>query len=292
MLVFAGSSNKKLARKICEGSGLRLGKIELSRFDNDEARVRVIEREIGDECIVVQSLSEPTDHHLIELLLTCDALKRKGVKKIVGVVPWLGYSKQDKVFREGEPLSIRVIAKILQVAGLSKLITIDLHNPKIADYFKIPVVNLSAVEVLARQVKADKETVIVAPDKGAIKKSKELGKILDCPVAVISKQRDLVTGKVKILGIKGEVKNKKIVIIDDMIATGGTLIETADYLKKLEVQSIKVLVTHHLYIDKVQQKLDNSRIDQLVTTNSITQSEKSSKLKVVNIARLIKCALK
>jgi ribose-phosphate pyrophosphokinase len=283
MLVFAGSSNLSLARKIARRTGLKLGRMELSRFDNDEARVWIKEKDIGDKCVVVQSLSQPTDHNLVELLLICDALKRKGVKKIIGIVPWLGYSKQDKVFREGEPLSIEVVAKILKVAGLSKLITIDLHNEKIKKYFRIPVVNLSATKVLANEVVVDKETVVVAPDKGAVDKSKKLAKLLKCPVVLLDKVRDLSTGEVSILGMRGEVKGKKAIIIDDLIVTGGTLIKTAKYLRSLGVQSIKVLVTHHLYVKGVQRKLDKRVIDRVVATDTVEVKEKSKKLKIVSV---------
>lgn len=287
MLVFSGSSNLSLAKKIAKKSGLKLGRMELSRFDNDEARVRIVESEVDKQATIVQSLSSPTDHHLVELLLICDALKRMGVKKIVGVVPWLGYSKQDKVFRRGEPLSVEVIAKILKVAGLSQLITVDLHNDNIVDNFKIPVTNISTVDLLAKQVKVDKQTVVVAPDKGAVSKSKELAKLLKCPVVVLDKQRDLKSGRVAVRGIKGEVKNKKAIIIDDMIATGSTLIETAKYLKRLGVLSIKVLISHHLYVRGAQKKLDKSQIDEIVVTDSVEQKDKSNKLEVVSLDGLL-----
>jgi ribose-phosphate pyrophosphokinase len=283
MYIFAGSSNLGLAKKVAKKIGLKWGRIELSRFDNDEARVWIKEKEVGDKCVVIQSLSQPTDHNLVELLLICDALKRLGVKEIVGVVPWLGYSKQDKVFRRGEPLSIEVVAKILKVAGLSKLVTVDLHNEKIKDYFKIPVVNLSATKTLAKEIKVDKETVVVAPDKGAVGRSKELARLLKCPVVLIDKERDFEAGEVKIKGIKGEVRDKRAIIIDDLIVTGGTLIKTADYLKNLGVQSIKVLVTHHLYVKGVQKKLDKSIIDEIVATDTVKSEEKSNKLKIVSL---------
>ena len=289
MFVFAGSASGELARKICEFDGFKLGKIELSRFDNDEARVRILEKKVGDKCIVIQSLSEPTDHNLVELLLICDALKRMGLKKIIGVVPWLGYSKQDKVFRKGEPLSIEVVARILKVAGLDKLITFDLHKEKIKDYFKIPVVNLSARELLENyfRKKITKDTIVVAPDAGAIKSSTSFARKLGIDVVYIDKKRDLKTGKVEIFGINGQVKNKQAIIMDDMIATGGTLIKTANFLKKRGVQSIKVGVTHHLYVDGVQEKLDKSVIDKVVVMDTVRPRVKSKKLKVLGVAKMI-----
>lgn len=286
MLLFAGSSNRSLAKKIAKKAGLSFGKIELSRFDNDEARVRVLEKEVGDKCVVLQSLSQPTDHHLVELLLICDALKRMGVKEILGVVPWLGYSKQDKVFLKGESLSIEVVAKILKTAGLSQLITVDLHNEEIADYFQIPVTNISVVELLAKEVE-DKKVVVVAPDKGAVNKSKKLAKLLNFDLAVIDKQRDLQTGKVKVVKMQGQVKDKRVIIVDDMIATGSTLIETAKYLKAKGVQSIKVLATHHLFVKGVQEKLEKSEIDEIVTTDTVEQKDKLKKFKVVSVSDLI-----
>jgi len=287
MYLFAGSSNKKLAKEISKKAGLRLGKIQLSRFDNDEARVRIEEKRVGTKCVVLQSLSEPTDHHLVELLLICDALKRIGVKEIVGVVPWLGYSKQDKVFRPGEPLSIKVIAKTLQVAGMSQVITADLHSDQIKQYFTIPVKNLSTVELLARGIKVSLDTVVVAPDKGAVEKSQDLAKALGCKLVKIEKKRDLETGKVKIIKVRGQVKDKQVVIVDDMIATGSTLIETAKILKDRGVQSIKVLATHNLYVEGVQEKLDKSGIDELVVSNSVEAKVKTARLKVMSLAGLI-----
>jgi ribose-phosphate pyrophosphokinase len=143
MIVFSGSSNKSLATKIAKGIGCNFGAAEITRFANGEVRVFVSEEKVGKSAIVVQSLSIPPDEHLVEFVFLCDALKRMGVKHITGVIPWLGYSKQDKVFRDGESLSVKVIAKMLQVAPLERIITFDLHNPAILGFFDVPVSNLS-----------------------------------------------------------------------------------------------------------------------------------------------------
>ncbi len=288
MNIFPGSSNLPLAKKLADSLSSKLGEIELSRFDNDEVRVWIKEKKIDDKAVVVQSLSQPTDHNLVEMVLICDALKRMGVKEIVGVIPWLGYSKQDKVFRKGEPLSVEVVVKMLQVAGMSKMITFDLHSSKVVDYFSVPVVNLSAFELLADQVDKSDNQIVVSPDKGSIEMSQKLSKKLDCPIVYLNKERDLNTGKVKVTGIDGEVKGKKVVMIDDMIATGSTLIETSNFLKDLSVQSIKVLVTHHLYVDGAQENLDKSFIDKLVVTDTVSQKEESEKLEVVSVVDVLK----
>jgi len=289
MLVFSGSSNGSLAKRLAVKLKTRLGQVELSRFANDEARVWVKEKDVGRKAVVVQSLSQPTDHHLVELCLLIDGLKRKGVEEVIGVIPWMGYSKQDKVFRKGEPLSIAVVAKILNGVGFKKMITFDLHNPQSIKFFKTRLINLSArslmVECFKRQV--DEETVVVAPDKGGVKLSKEFAKDLGIAVAYLDKERDLSTGKVTVKGIKGEVENKRVLMIDDIMATGGTLIEAAKYLRVKGVQSIKVGVTHHLYVPGVQKKIDGSAIDSLVVTDTVEPKEKSKKLEIIRVVDLI-----
>lgn len=289
-MVFSGSSNPALAKKIASLLKVKLGSIELSRFDNDEARVFVKQNKLPKKVIVVQSLSKPTDHHLIEFGLICDALKRKGASDITAIIPWLGYSKQDKVFREGEPLSVKVIAHMLQAVPLSKIITFDLHNPSILGFFEVPVTNLSAQSLLVDHFKSLPnldETVVVAPDAGAVKSSSAFADQLGTGVIYIDKTRDLKTGKVTVRGLSSSVRGKQALIIDDMVVTGGTLLKTASYLKSKGAISVFVGVTHHLYVPGVQKKIDKSAIDTLVVTNSIKKAEKSKKLNVLNIAPLI-----
>jgi len=294
MLIFSGSSNKSLAKKLAKSLSYKLGKVELSRFANNEARVWIKEKKIGRKAVVMQSLSQPTDHHLIEFCLICDALKRKGVKEIIGVIPWLGYSKQDKVFRDGEPLSVKVIAKILQTANLEKIITFDLHNLAILGFFDIPLINLSANGLFTEYFKnkVDENTIVVAPDAGSVKSSSSFAQELRIDVAYIDKKRDLNSGKVIIKGISGRVKGKNVLIIDDMLVTGSTLIETAKFLKKQRVQSIKVAITHHLYVPGVQKKIDKSKIDELIVTDTVKQKNKSKKLKILSVTEMLGEAIK
>ena len=288
-LVFSGSSNKKLAQSLARKLKTRLGRIELSRFANDEARVWVKEKRVGKRAIVVQSLSAPTDHHLVEFGLMCDALRRVGVKSITAVIPWLGYSKQDKVFRPGEPLSVKVVASMLQVVPLEWVITFDLHNLAILGFFEVPVTNLSArsllVEHFRRRVKSN--TVVVAPDAGAVKTSTSFAQELEVPVVYLDKTRNLKTGKVEINGISRDVKGARVVIIDDMVVTGGTLLETVKYLRKEGVSSIEVAATHHLYVPDTQEKIDKSAIDRLVVTDTVEPKVTSGKLRVLSVAELL-----
>lgn len=290
MLVFSGSSNQSLAKKIAKELGVRVGKVELSRFSNDEARVWVNESNPGKKAVLVQSLSEPTDQNLIEFCLIADALQRLGVKRIIAVIPWLGYSKQDKVFRSGEPLSVKVIAKMLQVVPLDKVITFDLHNLAIPGFFEVAVVNLSGRQVFGDYCKkliTDK-TVIAAVDAGSVKSSERFSDDLGgVPLIYMNKVRDLVTGKVVYKSISEPVTGKHVLIKDDLISTGGTLAAAAEFLQKNGASKIDVCATHHLYVKGAQEKLDKTAINQIMVTDTVERKSASKKLKVISVAGMI-----
>lgn len=295
MLVFSGSSNQPLAKKIAKSLKARLGKIELSRFPNDEARVYIKEEKVGERAVLVQSLSVPTDKHLIELMLIGDALVRLGVKKIILVIPWFGYSKQDKVFRPGEPLSSQMVAKMLQLLPLEKVITYDLHNPLISKFFKCKVMNMSGRRMFNNffKTRVDKQTMIVAPDLGSRPSIKRFAEDLGgLKTAFITKERSLVTGKITVKGIDRSVKGLKVLIKDDMIATGETLVAAAELLKKEGAKSIEVCATHHLFINHAQVKLEKSPIDCLWISDTVKKKGRFNKLKVVSVADRIAWAIK
>jgi ribose-phosphate pyrophosphokinase len=221
--------------------------------------------------------------------LLCDALRRKGVKEITAVIPWLGYSKQDKVFRSGEPLSVKVIAKMIQSVSLERIITFDLHNLAILGFFEIPVTNLSASSMFLDYFEKSKNghTLVVAPDAGAVKSSTAFAQKLGVGVAYVDKKRDLKTGKVTIHDINRSIKGHDVLVVDDMIATGGTLIETAKFVKKKGASSVRVAATHHLYVNGTQEKLEKSPIDELVVSDTIKKAGKYDKLKVLSVADLL-----
>lgn len=283
MHIYGGSSNLDLTKKIAKLMGGSAGVVESIRFENGEQKVRVGERtknkDLGHEAALIQSLSAPVDEHLIEFCLLSDALSRYGYSNLIGVVPWLGYSKQDKVFLPGEPLSAKVIAQIIQTTKIKKLITFDLHNRAITGFFDIPVVELSAkpifLEYFRRKIDLRFkihdlcEWVVVAPDEGAVKSSAYFARELGIPIAYMDKRRDLNTGKVEVVGMSGEVVGKKVIIVDDMIVTGSTLMETAKYLKKRGALSVMVAATHHLYVPGVVETMEESEIDEVVVTDSV-----------------------
>lgn len=285
MQIFAGSSNRELAGKIAELLGSKLSAMEISQFANGETRVWVREPKIEKRVVLVQSLSPPTNEHLVELCLIVDALRRGGASEITTVIPWMGYSKQDKVFRPGEPLSAKVVAQILQSAKIDKIITIDLHNRATLGFFDIPVVELSAKPLLGKYF-AGFAGVVVAPDAGAVKASTQFAETLGVGVIYMDKKRDLVSGQVSVVGMSGSVAGLDVLMVDDNIFTGSTLLETAKELKKVGAKSIRVGVTHHLYLPGVQQKLDKSGIAEVVVTDTIAAAA-GEKLKILSVAELI-----
>ena len=296
MKIFTGSSNPKLAEKIAAELGVKLGRIELSRFANGEARVWIKDDAVDKKAIVVQSFSSPPDEHLMEFCLICDALKRLGVKKIIAVIPWLGYCIQDKVFRPGEPLSSEVIAKVLQSLKINCIITLDLHNKTTADFFDFSFKHLLAVQTFVEYFAEKKIQIdsIISPDSGGLKRANQFAKAMNLPMTTINKKRDLDTGKVSILGINNEVKSKRVLVVDDFVSTGGTLIKTAHFLKEKGVKKVFAAITHHFYVHGVQEKIDKSQLDRLFVTDTIRlpESIKSKKLKTISVSKLLANVLK
>jgi len=294
MYIFSGSVSKQLAESLARELSWELGTVEKKRFKNDEMRIYIPTKHIGESAVVVQSLVSPVEENLVEFCFMCDALRRLGVTKITGIIPWLGYSKQDKVFRPGEALSVKVIAKMLQVVPLEHLYTFDLHNLAILGFFDVPVTNISArnlfLDYFRKQEKG--ETVIVAPDAGAVKSSTSFAGELGRPVVYVDKKRDLATGEVTIAGMSGSVKGKNIIIVDDMIVTGSTLVEVASYLKTQGAATISVVATHHLYVAGSQEAIEKSGIDTVIVTDTVTPKIKSSHLVVLSVAPLLAQELK
>lgn len=278
--IISGSSNPALAEKIAKQLHLPLLKTKLSKFANQELYIRLLEN--CEAPIIVQSFSYPVNSHIIQTLLLSDAAKRRGASKRYAIIPYFGYSKQDKVFLEGEALSAKVISHLLEQAGFSELLTIELHNPSITGYFDIPVKNISAQGVFAYHLKSQlsPESIVISPDAGAIRTANSFANSLSLPVAHISKRRDLETGKVTVEAIDTDIEGKDGLIFDDMIVTGSTLIETAKFLKAKGIRTLTVCATHHLYLPEVQTLLDQSDIDTLYVTDTIQKPDDINSLKL------------
>lgn len=292
MLIFSGSSNTSLAKKVANGFGKKLSKLEIVTFPDKENRVRVIDKVLDQDVILVQSTGVSPNRYYMELFFILDSLRRSGVKSVTLVIPYLGYQRQDHIFRDGEAVSLEVIIKLIEKLGVDKIITFDLHSIKIPEFFTVPIVHLSALSVFAEEIKkmGTKDLVLVSPDKGGIRRIKILADFLDnkVPYVSIEKNRDLDTGDVKSVRIDGEVK-KRAIIVDDVISTGGTLISAANLLSKNGVREIFVMATHGIFAGEAPEALEDSIIKKVIVADTVEvrKNRKFNKLHVVSISPLI-----
>lgn len=286
MILLSGSSNQPLAEKIATAMGTKLGEMELTQFSNGERRVWVKEDVKGHDVALIQSFSTPVDTHVIEFALITDALFRAGARRVFAVIPWFGYSLQDKVFRPGEPIAMKVIATLLDSVSTYRYILMNLHNSSGAGFFVKPSSVLSSDDVFMNEIKKmDEDVVIVSSDFGGLKRVGSFAQKLGLPLANIDKRRDLHTGEVVAHAITGDVSMKTAVIVDDIINGGSTAIEAARILKENGAKKIVMYSTHAILADDASEKLQGSDLDELVVTDTINTSVKSfSKLRVVSVA--------
>lgn len=295
-LLFSGSSNLPLAQEVASLLKIPLGKVDLTRFADGELRPW-IQEDVRDKTVfVLESLSYPMDEHIMELTLLGDAIRRSAPKTMVAVIPYTGYARQDKQHRVGEPVSARVIAKFIEVSKFKEVITIDLHNDAIVGFFQIPVTHLSALELLADEIKKIKLTsgVVVSPDVGGVKRARNLAYLLDLPMVVMEKKRFLdrrdTTEAVKIIG---DIKGKDAVIVDDMIASGSTIAGGAPALKEAGARSVTIAATHPVLAGPAVERLSIPAIDRVFLTDTIAipQEKQFPKLQVVSVAPLLAQAI-
>ncbi|OGK14899.1 hypothetical protein A3H80_03520 [Candidatus Roizmanbacteria bacterium RIFCSPLOWO2_02_FULL_37_19] len=306
MKLFSGSSNIELSKKVAQKLGLTLSKAEIVRFDNSEVRVRIEEDVKNEICVVIQSTSNPTDTRLMELFFFCDALKRQEARKVIGVIPWFGYARQDIQHREGECVSANVVIRFLESIGFNKIYTVDLHNEATEGAFSIPFKHIFAAPLLAHQVKkyfvkkkittlTPENIAILAPDQGAIELSRNFGEAFfgttSFPLSVVEKKRNQdVLNKVKSFGLYGDVKGKHVIIVDDMIVSGSTLISAVDFLlSEYDVKGVYAAITHHDFAHGAEEKLESSNFIRIFTTDTIAlfPQQRFKKLEETSIAPLL-----
>lgn len=290
MLIFSGLSNQPLAHKIAEQSGGELGEVLIEKFSNGEKRVRVLTDVRGKQTAVVQSFSQPVDEHIMEFVLMADALERAGARRVIAVIPWMGYSLQDKVFREGEPMAARVVADLISNAYTKRVLLLDLHNSSIPGFFSVPTQYLRALDLFveyAQREHINEEIVVVSPDFGGIKQSRVFADKLSVGLANIDKNRDLESGEITTMGIAGSsVEGKVCLIYDDVINTGGTLVEVAKFLKEKGAKEVHFYVSHGLFAGDGLEKMSEPAIDSVVITDSVHHDNLPEKIKVVSVAKL------
>lgn len=295
-IILSGNSNPQLSQQISDQLNIPLGKVEIIRFADSECRVRVKE-DVEDKVVfILQSISNPVDEYLMEFLLLGDAVKRGDPKRMIAVLPYHAYARQDRIHRPGECLSAQVVANLIDSVGFDKLITVELHNDTILGFFKIPVVHISGFEVFQSEVeKMEDDIVVITPDAGALKRAQNFAEKLDLPLALIEKKRDLDQPH-KILSMKvvGDVKGKTAIIVDDVIVTGGTLINAAYLLKEKGARQVIAVATHADFVGGAEKILKDSPLDRIWVSDTIDlpAANKFSKLQIFPIAPVIASVMK
>lgn len=287
--VFTGNAHPELAEAICRELEVGLGRAVVSKFRNGETRVKLDENVRGADVFVVQPTCDPVNDYIMELLLMIDALRRASADRITAVIPYYGYAKQEKKTSGREPISAKLVANLLTVAGANRVLAIDLHAPAIEGFFDIPVDHLRATPLLARafRSKVGGEIVVVSPDAGGVGRAQDFRTRAQGSLAIISKQRP-EADKTEMLDIVGDVEGKTAVIVDDMISTGGTLIEAAKLLKSRGAEKIYVCATHGIFAGDALELIEHSEIDELIVSDTIPlEAESTSKVSVVSVAPLL-----
>lgn len=287
--LFAGSSNPTLAKKIAKELKINIGKIELSEFPNKEIKLRIIDDVEKKVVFVLQSTCNLTERYILELGLICDALRRKGAKKIIAIVPWLGYSPQDKVFRDGEPLSSQVVVKVLESFEIDEFVVLDLHSNEILNFFHKRVWHLSASSVFIDYFrnKVNKKWCSVALDNGALERARLFAKSLNLQIARLEKYRNRNTGEIKFLKLEGSVYGENVISFDDFVSTGSTIIKASEFLNKIGVKKFFYCSTH-LIVPEAMPKISKSLIEKLFVTDSVYYKKQlyPAKIKILSLSKL------
>ena len=295
MKILAGSSHIQLATDLSHSLNAPMVNAEIRTFPNGEKYVRILDQVVGEDVVLVQSFNQPVDEHLIEFILLADALERGGAREVHAVIPWLGYSLQDKLFLSGEALSAKVCADLISNSYIKRVILLDLHNHSIPGFFSIPTQVLSSLELLAQQIEKTMDhskLVVASPDFGGLKRAREFAKRLNAPLINIDKQRDLITGQVQATALHGDAHGKTVVVFDDCIVGGGTVAETAKVLKENGAESVTFVATHGLFVGDGQTIVQDSPVDSVLVTNSIKHDQLAAKITQISVADLFASSIK
>ena len=269
MKIFSGSAHRELAQRICDAIGAPLGQATISSFPDGETYVKIEENIRGRDVFIIQPTSPPTNEHLMELLIMVDAARRASADRITAVIPFFGYARQDRKDQPRVPITAKLVANLLHAAGVSRVLTMDLHAQQVQGFFDIPVDHLYSMPVLIKYVrqKLTRKTVVVSPDVGGLKMASAYSQALGTNLAIVAKQRKSAT-ETKALYLIGEVKDCDVLLVDDLTETAGTLTSAAKLLRENGALDIYAGVSHAVLVDVAHQRLQKSEIKELITTNS------------------------
>jgi ribose-phosphate pyrophosphokinase len=294
--IFSGNAHPKLAQDICKYLKVKLSDAIITKFSEGEIRIKINDNVRGKDVFVVQPTCPPSNDNLMELLIMIDALKRASASRVTAVIPYFGYARQDRKDQPRVPITAKLVANLLTVAGANRILTMDLHAGQIQGFFDIPVDHLFAIGVVKDYIEKLnlKDLVIVSPDVGGIKMARAYAKRLSAGLAIIDKRRDSPE-KTEVMHILGEVKGKNVILVDDLIATGSSLIEAVEALKKEGAKSIRAAVSHGVLSGPAIERLDKCKdFEELCITDSIPldNSRKHPRIKVLSVADLLGEAIK
>ena len=291
-MIFSGNANKALAKSVAKNLGITLGKASVKTFSDGEISVEIDENVRGQDIYIIQPLCDPVNNNLMELLIMVDALKRSSVDRISVVLPYFGYSRQDRRARSARvPITAKVVANMLTSMGVERLLTIDLHADQIQGFFDIPVDNIYATPLFLADIHKQnyKDTIIVSPDVGGVVRARALAKQLNTDLAIVDKRRPEANVS-EVMQIIGDVKEKCCIIVDDICDTAGTLCHAADALKEQGASAVFAYITHPIFSGKADQNISSSSIDGIIVTDTINLSKKiinTGKIRQITVAEML-----
>lgn len=289
LMLFAGSSNPELAKKIAKFLKTEVSSANISEFSDGETRVKINDDVRGEDVFILQSTCSPTNNNYMELFITIDALRRASAGRITAVIPYFGYARQDRKDQPRVPISAKLIANLLTASGVDRVVTLDLHAHQIQGFFDLPLDHIYAVNVFIEHFK-DKLTdpVVVSPDAGGAKMASGYAKRLNCDMAIVDKRR-IDDRNTEALHVLGDVEGKDAIIVDDIIATGGSLVKAAEAIKKQGAKRVFAAITHGVLSGPAIERIEDSELEELYITDSIPQpiDKQISKIKVISVDELL-----
>lgn len=294
--IFSGNSNVSLASEICRNLGVSLGKANVTTFSDGETQVEINENVRGMDVFIIQSTCSPVNVMLMELLIMIDAMKRASADRITAVIPYYGYARQDRKVAPRAPISAKLVADLITTAGAHRVLSMDLHAGQIQGFFNIPVDNLFATSVLLDYMKKNypDDTVVVSPDTGGVERARAFGKRLGAALAIIDKRRE-GPNESQVMNIIGNVKDKKVIILDDMIDTAGTVVQAAIALKNSGAIEVSACCTHPVLSGPALDRLEASPLKEVIVTDTIPLTDRAKKcqrIKVLSVAGLLSEAVR
>jgi ribose-phosphate pyrophosphokinase len=294
--VFSGNANIALAKKICDKLGVSIGKANVTTFSDGETRVEINENVRGMDVFIIQSTCPPVNVTLMELLIMIDAMKRASAYRITAVVPYYGYARQDRKVAPRAPISAKLVADLITTAGAQRVLSMDLHAGQIQGFFNIPVDNLFATPVLIDYMKKNYQdnTVVVSPDTGGVERARAFGKRLGASLAIIDKRRE-GPNEAEVMNIIGNVEGKKVIILDDMVDTAGTVVQAASAMKDAGALEVSVCCTHPVLSGPALDRIEKSEIKEALVTDTIPLSDRAKncgKIKVLSVSGILSEAVR